>query len=157
MLICYVPVSVINLIWIVCRHFETDEITNITSSYNTFHDYTHYHYNFPNDQIKFSRSGNYLLIVYDDNLDELILTQRIKINTANTIIQGNKRPRPLWPSVGSISVVYPAVLKLIQKSIGACVCPSCPSLDRTCPGINIYASHRQRHLSEHRWDSYIHK
>ena len=69
--------------------FDSDDITNIASSYNTFHDYTHYQYNFPNDQIKFSRSGNYLLIVYDENLDNLILTQRIKIYTANTIIQGD--------------------------------------------------------------------
>ena len=35
--------------------FENDEITNITSSYNTFHDYTHYQYNFPNNEIKFRK------------------------------------------------------------------------------------------------------
>ena len=76
--------------------FEEDELTNAESSFNTFHDYVHYQYEFPNDQLKVNIAGNYLLVLYDGELDNLVLTRRIRIFKPLTIING-KTTRPGIP------------------------------------------------------------
>lgn len=46
-------------------------------SFNTLFPYIHYHLKFPNQDIRFTKSGNYLLKVYRNNdPDDLILTRR---------------------------------------------------------------------------------
>lgn len=42
-------------------------ITDYTSSFNTTFLYTHYAIRFPNDQLRFRISGNYLVTIYEDN------------------------------------------------------------------------------------------
>lgn len=46
---------------------STGMITNYASSFNTTFLYTHYSVRFPNDQLKFKISGNYLVTIYEDN------------------------------------------------------------------------------------------
>lgn len=67
--------------------FEDGEISDYTSSFNTIIPYTHYTLNFPNDEIKLTKSGNYILLVYDETEDKPILTRRffIKENTSSSI------------------------------------------------------------------------
>lgn len=46
-------------------------------SYNTLQPYIHYNLTFPNDEIRFTKSGNYIIKVYEDNdPDKLVLTRR---------------------------------------------------------------------------------
>lgn len=46
-------------------------------SYNTLQPYIHYELVFPNNEIRFTKSGNYIIKVYEDNdPDKLVLTRR---------------------------------------------------------------------------------
>ena len=69
--------------------FDQDEIIKIDPSFNTYHNYTHYQYTFPNDQLKLSKSGNYLLIIFDDNdINKLVLTRKVYLRHTRAIIEG---------------------------------------------------------------------
>lgn len=59
--------------------FTEDEITDYEHSFNTIEPYMHYQAVFPNSNISFSKSGNYILFVYDDTPDNPILTQRFMV------------------------------------------------------------------------------
>lgn len=59
--------------------FTTDEIRDYAFSFNTTTPYIHYSVAFPNDYIKFTRSGNYLLVVYEQTPDKPALTLRMMI------------------------------------------------------------------------------
>ncbi len=62
------------------NNFEFDNITDYDYSYNTLQYYVHYNYIFPNDNIKFLISGNYILYVYNtDDEDDIILSKRFVI------------------------------------------------------------------------------
>jgi hypothetical protein len=54
-------------------------ITEFAYSFNTYVPYTHYSLRIPNAQIQPILSGNYLLVVYKDKVDEPILTKRFVI------------------------------------------------------------------------------
>lgn len=63
--------------------FETDYlqgfngellIDDIEQSINTNHLYTHYHLSIPNENIRITMSGNYKVVVYDDNADKALLS-----------------------------------------------------------------------------------
>ncbi len=57
--------------------FTEDRITNIESSFNTLHQYTHYSLGLPNRNMRWSRSGNYILKVFDNDDDRrLVLVRR---------------------------------------------------------------------------------
>lgn len=59
--------------------FEAN-ILNFTFSSNTIQKYTHYSITFPQANIKFTKSGNYLVFVYEDNdKEKLVLTKRFMI------------------------------------------------------------------------------
>jgi hypothetical protein len=47
--------------------FTTGNITDYVSSLNTTFLYTHYSFSFPNDEMGFKISGNYVAIIYEDN------------------------------------------------------------------------------------------
>lgn len=47
--------------------FTTANITDYTLSVNTTFLYTHYNFFLPNDDIKFKISGNYAVVIYEDN------------------------------------------------------------------------------------------
>lgn len=59
--------------------FTDDRITSISNSFNTNSIYTHYTLSLPNNNIKWTKSGNYLLKVYDYYKDELVLVRRFVV------------------------------------------------------------------------------
>src|SRR5574344_543126 len=59
--------------------FTEDEITEYTYSFNTITSYTQYQLTFPGDMMRITKSGNYVLFVYDDNIDNPILTRRFVV------------------------------------------------------------------------------
>lgn len=59
--------------------FTEDEIENYHYSFNTTVHYVQYSVTFPNDNIKPSISGNYILFVYDDTPDKPVLTRRFMV------------------------------------------------------------------------------
>jgi hypothetical protein len=60
--------------------FETGDILEYDFSFNTFQSYTHHIVLFPNEQIQLQLSGNYLLIVYDEQEElEPLFTHRISL------------------------------------------------------------------------------
>lgn len=65
--------------------FMEDEISEYSYSFNTIVGYTHYSLLFPNDMLKITKSGNYILFVYDDTPDNPILTQRFMVVESNPV------------------------------------------------------------------------
>jgi hypothetical protein len=60
--------------------FFDNYITDYRFSINTLQKYIHYNITFPNDNVKFTQSGNYLLLVYEENnRDKPILTRRFMV------------------------------------------------------------------------------
>ena len=60
--------------------FFDDQINIRNSSFNTTVQYTHYKFQFPNSALQFIKSGNYLLMVYENgNKEDLVLTRRIMV------------------------------------------------------------------------------
>ena len=59
--------------------FMEDNITEYDPSFNTIEPYIHYQATFPNEDIAFTKSGNYILYVYDDTPDNPILTRRFMV------------------------------------------------------------------------------
>ena len=59
--------------------FMEEDITKYDHSFNTIEPYMHYEAVFPNENISFSKSGNYILFVYDDSPDNPILTHRFMV------------------------------------------------------------------------------
>lgn len=59
--------------------FMDEEITSYDHSFNTIEPYIHYQASFPNENIKFTKSGNYIIYVYDDTPDNPILTRRFMV------------------------------------------------------------------------------
>ncbi|MEJ5301997.1 MAG: DUF5103 domain-containing protein [Bacteroidales bacterium] len=59
--------------------FTTDEIRDYAFSFNTTLSYTHYSLIIPNDYIRFTRSGNYLLVVYEETPEKPALTLRFML------------------------------------------------------------------------------
>ncbi len=60
--------------------FTEDRITSIDNSFNTLTQYTHYALGLPNRNMRWNKSGNYLLMLYDmDNEDELVLVRRFMV------------------------------------------------------------------------------
>ena len=55
--------------------FDNDYINNITNSFNTLQDYTHYSIKIPNQNTIITKSGNYLISVINND-DEIIFTRR---------------------------------------------------------------------------------
>lgn len=60
--------------------FTEDRITNVINSVNTLSQYTHYTLGLPNSNMRWSKSGNFLLKVFDnDNNKELVLVRRFMV------------------------------------------------------------------------------
>lgn len=60
--------------------FTEDRILDIESSFNTLAQYTHYRLGLPNQNMRWARSGNYLLKVFDNDDDRrLVLVRRFMV------------------------------------------------------------------------------
>ena len=69
--------------------YTEDEFTGQSYSFNTIQSYIHFKLLFPNNMLNITKSGNYLLFVYDDTPDNPILTRRFMVKEqAGSIITG---------------------------------------------------------------------
>lgn len=59
--------------------FESDRLDNYNFSRNTLIEYANYQLRFPNEDMMPLVSGNYLLIVYGDDLNDLFFTRRFMV------------------------------------------------------------------------------
>ena len=60
--------------------FAENYISDYEQSFNTYVDFTHYQLSFPNDMSSVNRSGNYLLVVYEDgDIDQPVLARRFVV------------------------------------------------------------------------------
>ncbi len=88
--------------------FPENQLSDFRYSFNTTVKYIHYQLTFPNEDIKFRISGNYILLVYNNyNKSEPILTRRFMVteNLVNVIAR-LKRPTVArhWESGQEISI-----------------------------------------------------
>ena len=60
--------------------FYDNYITNYTYSFNTLSSYCHYEFSFPNENVNFTKSGNYIVLIYDDANQIPIATKRFIIH-----------------------------------------------------------------------------
>ena len=58
--------------------FQSNIIFNVENSFNTFQNYTHYSVQFPNQNTRITKSGNYLLSILDD-VGELVFTRKFTL------------------------------------------------------------------------------
>jgi len=66
--------------------FEENDIENYDLSFSTFCKYVNYQITFPNDYLKFTKSGNYVVKVYSNyNTENVILTKRFSV-TENLVL-----------------------------------------------------------------------
>ena len=65
------------------------QISKFEYSFNTLQRYTHYELAFPNDKIRPKISGNYEIIVYDDDVNKPVLKKRFIVTEANANIGVN--------------------------------------------------------------------
>jgi len=84
------------------RGFTTKDITDYEHSMNTSRDYTHYWFDFPNEDMQLTKSGTYRLTIYEDGnpdnkvaeVDFCVVEPLVKIEAkvrANTDIEFNGR------------------------------------------------------------------
>ncbi len=82
--------------------FTTRDITDYAHSINTSREYTHYWFEFPNEEMKLTKSGQYRLTIYEDGnpdnkvaeVDFCVVEPLVKMDTkvrANTDIEFNGR------------------------------------------------------------------
>ncbi|MBR5677301.1 MAG: DUF5103 domain-containing protein [Paludibacteraceae bacterium] len=82
--------------------FTTKDITDYEHSINTSREYTHYWFDFPNEDMTLTKSGNYRLTIYEDGnpdnkvaeVDFCVVEPLVKIETnvrANTDVEFNGR------------------------------------------------------------------
>lgn len=77
--------------------YEDDEIRDYSFSFNTIQEYTHYWFTFPNDYISPSLSGNYLLVVYEEEVETPLFTRRLMIYENMVTIDGLVAQRASTP------------------------------------------------------------
>ena len=65
--------------------FDQNTIIDVTNSFNTFQNYTHYSVKIPNVNTQITKSGNYLLSVLND-YDEVVFTRRFVLFENTTTI-----------------------------------------------------------------------
>jgi hypothetical protein len=69
--------------------FTEDRITNIEPSFNTITQYTHYTLRLPNQNVRWSKSGNYLLRITDKEDDRVVLERRFMVVEPQWRIEAN--------------------------------------------------------------------
>ncbi len=70
--------------------FYSDHITSYRPSFNTLQSYYHFTTQFPTSQMRFTKSGNYVLMVYENNdAEHPVITQRFQLFEARVNIVPN--------------------------------------------------------------------
>lgn len=60
--------------------FSNERLRDYEFSYNTLTNYVHYELMLPNDDFSWTKSGNYLLVIYEDeDMENLVLTKRFMV------------------------------------------------------------------------------
>lgn len=88
------------------QSFDNGMITNYANSLNTSYLYTHYSFYLPNDDVAFTKSGNYVVEIYEDSNPDKTVAQacfyvvepKVKVNgtvRGNTDTELNKRMQQL--------------------------------------------------------------
>lgn len=78
--------------------FEENRIENYQFSFGTLQSYTHYSVKFPNDDVQFLVSGNYVLRIWEgDNRDTAVITKRFIIWENGVSISGDAMRPNLIP------------------------------------------------------------
>ena len=75
--------------------YYEDYIYEFDYSYNTLRPFTHYHFVFPTEDLKPTRSGNYILKVYYENPDSIYFTRRFMIVDQKIDINANVKQASL--------------------------------------------------------------
>ncbi len=74
--------------------FDEDNIYEYSFSFKTRHNYTHYELLFPNDNMKLKITGNYVLVVYEDEDDKFPVISRRFVVVDNQVNIAAKIVRP---------------------------------------------------------------
>ena len=70
--------------------YPENEIRNSTPSFSTYTTYLHYRLQIPNEDIRMTLSGNYLLLVYrDGNPDDVVFTKRFMVTESRVNIEAS--------------------------------------------------------------------
>jgi Domain of unknown function (DUF5103) len=73
--------------------FSDNPINDYSFAFNTLQKYTHYFAIFPNNNVRLTKSGNYILKVYENNdPDNIVLTRRFMIFKNKIKIQSRVKP-----------------------------------------------------------------
>ncbi len=65
--------------------FQQNPIRNVQNSFNTLQNYIHYSVQFPNTNLRITKSGNYLLSVVDE-YDEVVFTRRFTLYESASVM-----------------------------------------------------------------------
>lgn len=73
--------------------FHEERIRDFKFSFNTMLPYVHYTVSFPSEEVNFTKSGNYLFVVYEEDSDgdKLLLSRRFMVYEDLTAIQAKNR------------------------------------------------------------------
>ena len=94
--------------------FESEDIDNYQSSINTVKDYVHYNLQLPNRDVRWTISGNYLLVITDEDTEEVLFTRRFIVSENRTGIQAElRRPTRLAYSSTHHEVSFQVNLKYV--------------------------------------------
>ena len=117
---------------------QQDLVQDFRYSFNTFVQYLHYDLVFPNDNMKFLISGNYLIKVYEDNdPDNLVLTRRFVVYSKKVPVGANVR-RPALMALRETHQEIDAVADISKMTL-----------------INAPSATRLIILQNQRWDNAI--
>ncbi len=81
--------------------FNENPVNDYAKSFNTTFDYVNYQLLLPNENVRFKVSGNYALVVYEGNKENIVLTKRFYVVEPMVDIEGTVRRATLDAFKGS--------------------------------------------------------